>query len=296
MGLFKSAQKTEMAKSILGIQQFYHNATIKNHKLNEHKILLYKYIKWPEHYPSTTVEKQAVMAEVPLAIKKQIKAFTLARKSLVSAYGLIAKNASFKDEPQLYIQLVKLTESMIQETDREVARLIPLFEEERTLLQSNEFRDFANANLNDVATREKYLSFITIFDQERGVYKSLTAVIAGRYHEYLEMEKAVKQYVENLSPLNDTITLFAGLGIVIGAIAGIVTTIVMFFSNAVNPSFNYTFNDFLGDISLKYTLIVVGSGVAGGVASGVLGTLVKTTGSFIESAARKANEVHIAFD
>lgn len=55
-----------------GINNYYKDASVKNHKLNEHKIKLYKYIKWPgeKQFPSTSLDRQNILALIPPSINK----------------------------------------------------------------------------------------------------------------------------------------------------------------------------------------------------------------------------------
>lgn len=190
--------KKTIIDALKGMKKFYHDATLKNHDINKPKIQLYKYIKWPERYKSSITDKANEIKLVPVALDKQIKAFTIALNSLRKLKSFIASKATFKDAPPIYTRYVQLVETMILETEREVDRLIPLFKEQKSLIKSAVFKDFDKSDLEKPEENAKYQEFVHLFDQERAVYKILTTVGAQRYQQYTQMEKQLEAYAREL--------------------------------------------------------------------------------------------------
>lgn len=309
MGLFQTkASSLNDQKGILdilsGINHFYSDASVRNHKLNEHKILLYKYLKWPERYDSKADERQNVLVNIPANIDKQIKAFKIALNSLRKAKSLLSKNSEIKDAPPIYTRYIQLVETMILETEREVVRLLPMFETQRDLIKSKSFKNFSSSNLLDPTQKKEYDKFIDLFDQERDIYKTLTTVIVPKYHQYQAMQAEMGAYVQQLAAQykkitsNDTkkIETVAATAFGICTIAGAVASIISFFlygSDLLTPSM------FVNMLELG-VVTAMGGGI-GALGGAAVGGTIETSMNFLRNTVlsdslKAAMQVNAAFD
>jgi hypothetical protein len=258
-----------MAKSI---NQTYANASGKNSIINENKITLYKYIKWPQRYPLYSQgQKTVLIGGLSSDIDKQIKAFKILDKSLSKVQKLLDKNKIPKNAPEIYNQYVGLVESSIHETQREITRLIDIFESEASLIKSGKFKDFANKTPEELV--EGYQSFITIFDQERRIYKTLSFIFSSRYQEYTHMATQVQNYAKTLEENRQN--PIVGAGVMLPVIGSFVFSIIMVGAHD-------GFSDPSAFLNIGFSTVIIGSFT--GILGGIVGLYIAEATNILEDA------------
>lgn len=200
--------------------------------------------------------------------------------SLRKAKAFLAKKSSFENEPSFYVRYVQLLETMILETGREMERIIPLLEAEKSLLQSKKFKNFPNSDLKDPKQRAEYEEYIHLFDQERDIYKLLSHAIEPKLHQYNELSAQIVMHIKALEEahkekLSNLGSKVGAIGITLVSIGAAVCFILKFLSS--NPSESiWSLDNLLAVIALTTSGSLFIGGIFGGLGGLAVGEWIKS--------------------